>query len=191
VSSGQCQWSDQSSVFLLDTDTGHGYWLARPMKRLATIFILTYVFFLVEFLLFDVFGRWGKPDLLLILIVFFNLYLGIRYGLLTACLAGIFKDAFSSEVFGTYIFLFMCCAFFSTVMRRNFYRPGSRLSRLMVIGGVVTVFVFAQGLLYAMNHDLDWKGVIQYVFIPEILITMLSATFIFSKLKYLADKIHL
>lgn len=161
------------------------------MKRLLTIFILTYTFFLIEFLLFDVFGRWGKPDLLLILIVFFNLYQGIRYGLLAAIFAGIFKDAFSSEVFGTYIFLFMCCAFFATVMRRNFYRPGSKLSRLMVTGGVVTVFVFAQGLLYAMNNDVNWTVVFQYVFIPEILITMLSATFVFSRLKTLADKIRL
>lgn len=161
------------------------------MKRLLTIFILTYIFFLVEFLLFDVFGRWGKPDLLLILIVFFNLYLGIRYGLICACFAGILKDAFSSEIFGTYIFLFMSCAFFAIIMRRNFYRPGSRLSRLVVTGGVVAVFVFAQAVLYAMNYDLDWKGVFGHVFFPEVVITMLSATFIFSRLKNLADRLHL
>ena len=161
------------------------------MKRLFIIFSLTYLFFLAEFLLFNVFGRWGKPDLLLILIIFFNLYLGIRYGLVAAFFAGVLKDALSAQVFGIYIFLFMCAAFLATVLRRNFYRPGSRLSRLVVTGGVVAVFVLAQAVLYAMTYDLDWKGVIQYVFFPEVVVTMASATVIFTNLKEFADRVHL
>ena len=161
------------------------------MKRLFIILAFTYLFFLAEFLLFNIFGRWGRSDLLLILIIFFNLYLGIRYGLFAAFFAGILKDAFSAQVFGIYIFLFMCSAFLATVLRRNFYRPGSRLSRLVVTGGVVVVFVLSQAVLYAMTYDLDWKGVIQYVFFPEVLITMASATVVFTKLKELADRIQL
>ena len=161
------------------------------MKRLFFILALTYLFFLAEFLLFNVFGRWGKPELLLILIIFFNLYLGIRYGLVAAFFAGVLKDALSTQVFGIYIFLFMCSAFLAIILRRNFYRPGSRLSRLVVTGGVVVAFVLAQAVLYAMTYDLDWNGVIQYVFFPEIVVTMASATIVFTKLKEFADKINL
>ena len=161
------------------------------MKRLSIIFGCAYIFFLLEFLLFNTFGRWGKPELLLILIIFFNLYLGIRYGLACAFFAVVLKDAFSTQIFGIYIFLFMACAFLATVMRRNFYRPGSRLSRLVVTGGVVIVFVLAQAVLYSMNYDLDWDGVVRYVFFPEVVTTLVFATFVFTRLKSMSDKLQL
>lgn len=161
------------------------------MKRLSFILVLTYLFFIVEFLLSSAFGRWGTPNLILLLIIFFNLYLGIRYGLLTAFCAGIFKDSFTIGVFGTNIFLFMSCAFLATVLRRNFYRPGSRLSRIMVTAGVVTAFVLAQVLLRSMDQDLDFGDIFQFVFLPEIFLTIVSATFVFNKLKELAVRFQI
>lgn len=161
------------------------------MKRILVILGLTYFFFLIEFLMFNTFGRWGKPDLLVILIVFLNLYLGIRYGLICAFLAGVLKDAFSSEIFGVYIFLFMSCAFLAIILRRNFYRPGSSLSRLVVTAGVLFFFFLCQVVLYSMNSDIDFKGSLQFVFLPEFLATMACTTFVFQKLKIFADKIRL
>lgn len=157
------------------------------MKRFVFILILTYFFFLAEFLLFSSFGRWGAPNLLLLLVIFFNLYLGIRFGLLTAFCAGIIKDSFTVGVFGTYIFLFMSCAFLATVLRRNFYRPGSRLSRLIVTAGVVTAFVLAQAVLRSMEQDLNFGDIFQHVFLPEFVLTVGCATFVFTKLKELAE----
>ncbi|MBL8014355.1 MAG: rod shape-determining protein MreD [Candidatus Omnitrophica bacterium] len=161
------------------------------MKRILVILGLTYFFFLLEFLLFNTFGRWGKPGLLIILIVFLNLYLGIRYGLICAVLSGILKDAFSFEIFGVYIFLYMSSAFLAIILRRNFYRPGSQLSRLVVTSGVLLFFFLGQVVLYAMNADIDFKGSVQFVFLPEALATLVCATFFFQKLKLLADKIRL
>ena len=125
------------------------------------------------------------------MIIFFNLCLGIRYGLVCAFFAGILKDAFSTQIFGSYIFLFMSCAFLATVLRRNFYRPGSRLSRLVVTGGVVVAFVLAQAVLYSMNYDLDWSGAARYVFFPEVITTLVSATFVFTRLKNISDRLQL
>jgi rod shape-determining protein MreD len=161
------------------------------MKRFFFIVILTYIFFLVDFLMFNAFGRWGAPNLLLILIVFFNLYLGIRYGLLTAFWAGVLKDSFSTGVFGTHIFLFMSCAFLAIILRRNFYRPGSRLSRLVVTAGVVVAYVLAEALLRSMDQDMGLKDIFQYVFIPEVALTVACATFVFTRLKDLAVRLQL
>lgn len=161
------------------------------MKRILIILGLTYLFFLLEFLMFNAFGRWGKPNLLIILIVFLNLYLGIRHGLICAFMAGFLKDAFSTQVFGVYIFLFMASAFLATILRRNFYRPGSRLSRLVVTAGVLTFFFLFQAVIYSMDMDLDLHGSLQYVFLPELVSTMICATYVFRQLKYLADKVRL
>lgn len=161
------------------------------MKRILIILGLTYLFFLLEFLMFNAFGRWGKPELLIILIVFFNLYLGIRYSLICAFTAGVLRDAFSSQIFGIYIFLFMSSVFLATILRRNFYRPGSRLSRLVVTAGVLFFFFLFQTVLFSMNADLDLHGSLQFVFLPELFATMICATYVFRQLKYLADKVRL
>lgn len=157
------------------------------MKRFFFILILTYLFFLTEFLLFNTFGRWGTPNLTLLLIIFLNLYLGIRYGLLAAFCAGVLRDSLSSGVFGVHIFLFMSCAFLATVLRRNFYRPGSRLSRLIVTSGVVTVFILIQSLLRSMDQEMVFAEIFWYVFLPQFILTLACATFVFTRLKEFAD----
>jgi len=149
-----------------------------------------YLFFLIEFLLFNVFGRWGKPDLLLLLIIFYNLYLGIRYGLACAFFAGFLKDAFSPDILGTHIFLFMMSACLAILLRRNFYQPGSRLSRLMVTLGVVVSYVLAWSIVQSMVYDVEWAGIFKHVLLPEVLTTMAAATFVFIKLKDIAIRIQ-
>jgi rod shape-determining protein MreD len=161
------------------------------MKRLIIILISVYIFFLAEFFLFNLFGRWGKPDLLLLLVVFFNLYLGIRYGLVCAVFAGLLKDAFSPDTFGLYIFLFMLSACLATILRRNFYRPGSRLSRLVVTLGVVLSFIFIESVLRSMTGEVDGLATARYIFLPEVLTTMAVATAVFNQLKEFAQRVNL
>ena len=161
------------------------------MKRFFAIIISVYLFFLIEFLLFDIFGRWGKPDLLLLLIIFYNLYLGIRHGLVCAFFAGFLKDVFSPDVVGTHILLFMMCACLAILLRRNFYQPGSRLSRLMVTLGVVVSYVLAWTVLQSISSDVQWLEIFRHVFLPEVLTTMVVATFVFIKLKNMAVRIQL
>jgi rod shape-determining protein MreD len=161
------------------------------MKRFFIVLIFVYTFFLAEFFLFNMFGRWGKPDLLLLLIIFFNLYLGVRYGLLCAFCAGLLRDSFGPDPFGTYMFLFMVSACLATILRRNFYQPGSRLSRLAVTFGVVTIFIFTEAFFKSMANDINLLAVLRHIFIPEMVTTMMVATFVFIKLKEAAQRVHL
>ena len=161
------------------------------MKRLLIIIVSVYVFFLAEFLLFNVFGRWGKPNLLLLLVIFYNLYLGIRHGLFCAFCAGLLRDAFSSDIFGTHLFLFMMSAVLALLLRRNFYQPGSRLSRLMVSFGVVFIYVLAETIMQSQTYFIEWPEALRYVALPQIVTTMAVATFVFIRLKDIAVKINL
>lgn len=106
------------------------------IKRLFVIGILVYVFFVIEVILNDAFGLWAKPQLLLLLVVFWGLYSGIRYSIVVALLAGLLKDSYSILPFGTYLFIFVASAYLTTFVRRNLYQPGSPFSR-----AVVTFFV--------------------------------------------------
>ena len=57
------------------------------MRQIFFIPIICYLAILVEFTLFNLFGRWGDPHVLLLVVIFFNLYSGIRYSIWAALCA--------------------------------------------------------------------------------------------------------
>ena len=99
------------------------------MKRIAIIALLAYLFFVIEFILYDLFGPWGKPELVLLLVVFWGLYSGIRYSIVAALVGGLLKDIVSPMPFGAFLFVFLSAAYLTTFVRRTLYQPGSRFSR--------------------------------------------------------------
>ncbi len=155
------------------------------IKRLAIIAALVYAAFILEIVINDIFGLWAKPQLLIIVIVFWGLYSGIRYSIFAAFLAGLLKDSYSILPFGTYLFVYVSCAYLTTFVRRNLYQPGSRFSRAVVTFFVLLGAFFLQALLYLMNHDVDWRELFLNIFLPQLVATMLIVTFMFYRLREL------
>ena len=85
----------------------------------------------------------------------------------------------------------MMSACFATILRRNFYQPGSRLSRLVVTFGVVIVFVLFETILKSINLNVNAFEVILNVLTPELLTTMFVATAVFIQLRKSAEYIKL
>ena len=81
------------------------------MKKLFVIAVFSFVLFLAEVAMFQIFGSWFKPSLLVLLVVYFNLKFGIRYGILTSLICGILSDSFGSGIFGVHILSFIFCYF--------------------------------------------------------------------------------
>lgn len=153
------------------------------MKRVAVIALISYLAFALEFLLFNFWGQWGKPELLLLVVIFFNLYLGIRFGIIAAVFCGLFKDASGIAPFGTYVLVYMAGAYVATFARRYLYQPGSRFSRALVaFFGVVACFI-VQAVLTNMNHEVHLGELLVYLLIPQLLTTMIAATYVFAQLK--------
>lgn len=153
------------------------------IKRTAVILVLAYVLFLLEFVLYGAFGPWGKPELLVLLFVFFNLYLGIRYSIIAALAAGLLRDAFSASPFGTYIFVYVLAAYWTTFVRKYFYQPGSRFSRALVAFFVVLACFLIEACLHLMEHQVRFDEALMYVLLPQLVITMLVATVVFHRLR--------
>ena len=153
------------------------------MTRVLAITILVWIFYLIEFLLFNFFGKWFTPNLLLILIIFFNLYLGIRYSLLTAVIAGIFKDSFSIDFFGLNILSFVICAFLTTLIKRYLYQIGSISSRVLMVFLVTMASVFINFILDSMLSVNDFQEMIVHILFPEVLVTTVMASYVWGELK--------
>ena len=153
------------------------------MRRIGVIVALSFVFFLMEFFLFNLLGRWFKPNLLLLLVLFFNFYLGIRYSLITALIAGFLKDSFSLNTFGCHIFSFVLCAFLTTVTKKYLFHTSAQSLRILLAFFMSILNVLVLYILNSMFIPLDFDQVFKFVLIPEVLATTLVANATFWQLK--------
>jgi len=153
------------------------------MRQIILIPILCYLALLAEFTLFNLFGHQGDPQLLLLVIIFFNLYSGIRYSLWAAVCAGILQDCFGTMPFGTHVFIYIACAYLSTAVRRYCYERGSWVSKLWMVAVVVTARTLIMGLLHRMIfQEVRWLDVWGSIWFPEILATLVVTLAVFDLL---------
>lgn len=160
-------------------------------KRLFAIAAAVYFFFIAEFVLYNTVGMWGKPELLVLAIIFCNLYWGIRYGIWAAVVAGLLRDAFGIQPFGTYVFIYIAAAYLTTYIRKNIYQPGSRFSRAMAAFLVVTGCFILEIVLRLRQHEVRLPEAVCFILMPQLVTTMVAATFVFQGLRNLAVKLKI
>jgi len=153
------------------------------MRKILFITIFTFLFFIIEFIIFNMVGRWAMPNLLILIVIFFSLSFGIRYGLFTAVLAGAIKDSFSTSFFGINIFSFVVCAYMTTILNKYFHDKSSRSSRLLLVFSICLINVIVHFFLYIMFGVIDIIQTFQYILIPEILTTLIVTVYTFRQLK--------
>ncbi len=153
------------------------------MRKIFFIAISTFLFFIFEFIFFNLFGRWLKPGLLVLLVVYFNLAFGVRYSLLAALFAGILKDSFGIHPFGLNIFSLILCAYLTTFIKRYLFHMGSSISRTLIVFIVTSLNVFVLYVFNAMMGEMDLVPTFIFVLLPEVLTTSLIASFVFFQLK--------
>ena len=153
------------------------------MRKLFLITALSFIFFTIEFLWVNLLGNWLKPNLLLLLIIFFNLSLGIRYGLAAAFLAGLLEDSFGASVFGIHILSFIVCAFMMVAVRRYLFHTSVyslRIFLAFLMSLLNALVVFGLNFIFL---PLDFKEAFYFVMFPEVLATTLVAGFTFRHLR--------
>ncbi|MDP8211833.1 MAG: rod shape-determining protein MreD [Candidatus Zapsychrus exili] len=160
------------------------------MRKIIIITGAIFVFFLIEFFLFNFIGRWIVPNFALLLVVFFNLYWGIRYGLFTAVLAGTLQDSFSTNPFGVNLFTLVVCVYATTFLKQYIYHVGSSTARFLLLSIVCIISIIVQCFLHVMLGIVDIRQTFQYVLIPETLTTLIIATYIFERLKKCVLKLY-
>lgn len=157
-------------------------------KKIVFITASVYAFFLVEFILFNFFGGLGKPNLLILLVIFFNLRFGIRYGLLAAGLSGILKDSFSIHSFGIYSWAFVLGAFLTTLITRYFYEVEENFLRILTVFIISLADMLIVFAMITFFYRTTFSQVMIYIVFPEVILTTLITQFVFNTLKKCALK---
>lgn len=158
------------------------------MRRIIYITIFVIIAFIIEFLLFNYVGRFFLPNFIILLIIFFNLLLGIRYSIYSAFIGGLLRDSFSGSIFGINIFVLITCAYLVTLSKKYFYRVGSKSSRLLLVLVVMVYNFLAHYLLLVIFGNYNFFEAVKTVFLPETISTLIVATYTFQKLKECASK---
>jgi len=153
------------------------------MRRISFLFLITFVFFLLELVFAEFFGRWFKPNLLLLLVVYFSLSWGIRQGLFVACVAGVLKDSMSAGVFGIHFFSFVLCAYAVAAINKYFYRPDTSSARLLVTFGITVLYALVNYFLVSLFQSVNFFAAFRFVMFSEIILTTLLAAFIFKRVR--------
>ena len=159
------------------------------MLRFAIVSLFVFLIFTAELIIAHLDWLWFQPNLMIILIVFFNLFRGTRYSVFAALLGGLFKDSFSAGIFGLHIFSYILCAFSTTLVKMYVYQVGSMASRLLMVFLISLLNAVVQLILNLMFGSILASEGFLFVLIPEVLSTTLATVFLFEWLKQCALKL--
>ena len=152
-------------------------------RKIIIIGAICSLCFIIEALLGNLLGRWFKPNLILIVLVFFNLFWGTRYGLAAAIIGGLLKDSFGANFFGLNIFSFISCAYLTTLIKLYVYHVGSKAGRVMMVFIIVILNVVIQCIMKIILSYINAGQVFGYIFLPEVFTTTVVAGYSLDKLK--------
>jgi len=159
------------------------------MKKSFFVIFCVVGCFLIEGVLSVIFGRWFSPNLLIILVVFFNLFRGIRYSLAAAFLAGLLKDSFSPNLFGLNIFSFLLCAYLTTFIKMYIYHSGSVVLRMFLVFVISLINIIIHYILTLMVASIPFGEMFVHLLLPEVTATVIITNYAFKKFKECALKL--
>ncbi len=144
------------------------------MKRVVGQSVLVMLIFILQNTVFSALSFNGvKPNLLLIVTVFFGFAVSINNGMLTGFWCGLLCDIFFGSYLGVYSFLFMLLGAYSGVMAKIFYQDDIIFPYLTIaisdglFGFVCYVFMFL------LRGRFSVGTYVSSVILPEILYTLL------------------
>jgi rod shape-determining protein MreD len=158
------------------------------MKRHIFVVIVILVCVFLEIILSTHFNLFRiKPNLSLLAVVFFTVYLGLAEGLSSAILAGLLKDALSLNQAQMNFLVFLICALVINYFKKYIYRE----TILMIFVTAICVSLLNGLLDYFWGYFV--KGIplgtaILLVIAPEIFFTVILSPFVFFYLKRCALK---
>lgn len=143
------------------------------MKRAIGQGVIVMLAFILQNTAFSMLSFNGvKPNLLLIVAVFFGYAVGLNNGMLTGFFAGLLCDIFFGPYIGVYSFVFVLVGGFGGLMAKMFYQDD-------IIFPFVTI-ALADGLfglsyyvfMFLVRGRFSFFGYLRSVILPEVLYTL-------------------
>ena len=156
------------------------------MHKILFVLGITFICLAAQVVCAQVLGVWLTPNFLLIAVVFFGLYRGLRYSLWAAFLGGFFLDSFSGNTAGINVFSFVMCAFFTAWMKMNIYQPGAAGSRVLIIFIIAAANSLLQYFYVITKTEVGFGEAFFAAIFPGVFFTTIAGSYTFERLKQCA-----
>lgn len=144
------------------------------MKRVIGQSIFVMLIFILQNTVFDALSFNGvKPNLLLIVTVFFGFAVSINNGMLTGFFSGLLCDIFFGSYLGVYSLLFLLFGGFGGVMARFFYQDDIVFPYLTVALSDGLFGVICYIFMFLLRGRFSFGVYISQVILPEMLYTLI------------------
>lgn len=154
------------------------------MKRAVGQGVIVILLFVLQNTVFSTLSLNGvKPNLLLIIAVYFGFAVSINNGMLTGFFSGLLCDIFFGSYIGVYSFLFMLLGGFSGVLAKVFYQDDVIFPYVTIalsdglFGFVYYIFMFL------LRGRFSFVSYANSVILPELLYTLILSVFLIPVLR--------
>ena len=149
------------------------------MKRAVGQGVIVMLAFILQNTVFTTLSLNGvKPNLLLIITVFFGYAVSMNNGMLTGFFCGLLCDIFFNSFIGVYSFLFMLLGAFGGVMAKIFYQDDIVFPYL-TIAVTDALFGFTYYIaVFLLRGRFVFTDYLQRIILPEILYTLVLSLFL-------------
>ena len=138
-------------------------------RHRLTIYITILLLFFIELILFDKLRIYGvRPEILLIVTIFFGFHFGIARGIEIGALSGILKDVFSITTFGVNVFSFLLIGFLSGYLKDKLFKENFVTQALFSCFSVYIVWGFASAPVGAVLY----KGLYTGILAPSLFLVL-------------------
>ena len=123
----------------------------------------------------------AKPDLSVLLVIFFSIFFGPGIGLEAGFVSGLFKDIYSLDIFGVNTLALALTGFIAGVVSPKFFRE-SRLTQVMFVFTFSVFYMILHYFAVAFVLKITHIGLPEYLFgliLPSSLYTGIISFFIF------------
>lgn len=154
------------------------------MKRAVGQGVIVMLAFILQNTVFATFSLNGvKPNLLLIITVFFGYAASMNNGMLTGFFCGLLCDIFFNSFIGIYSFLFMLLGAFGGMMAKFFYQDDVIFPYLTI---TITdgLFGFTYYIvMFLLRGRFSFADYLESIILPEILYTLILSLFMLPLLR--------
>ena len=154
------------------------------MKRAVGQGVIVMLAFILQNTVFATFSLNGvKPNLLLIITVFFGYAASMNNGMLTGFFCGLLCDIFFNSFIGTYSFLFMLLGAFGGMMAKFFYQDDV-IFPYLTIAITDGLFGFTYYIvMFLLRGRFSFADYLESIILPEILYTLILSLFMLPLLR--------
>ena len=154
------------------------------MKRTVGQGVIVMLAFILQNTVFATFSLNGvKPNLLLIITVFFGYAASMNNGMLTGFFCGLLCDIFFNSFIGIYSFLFMLLGAFGGMMAKIFYQDDVVFPYL-TIAITDSLFGFTYYIvMFLLRGRFSFTDYLESIILPEVLYTLILSLFMLPVLR--------